>query len=107
VSTLEKAYRMVDIGPNSESKEEVYIHLHISSFSFCFHIWVAACITVLTHYLKQALEFQKFWGEKAELRRFKDGRIAESTGEAFIVSIHFLFYFFIFYEQHNFLILLA
>ncbi|QCD91028.1 U3 small nucleolar RNA-associated protein 22 [Vigna unguiculata] len=48
VSTLEKAYRMVDIGPNSESKEE-------------------------------ALEFQKFWGEKAELRRFKDGRIAEST----------------------------
>ncbi|ESW28940.1 hypothetical protein PHAVU_002G030700 [Phaseolus vulgaris] len=48
VSTLEKAYRMVDIGPNAESKEE-------------------------------ALEFQKFWGEKAELRRFKDGRIAEST----------------------------
>ncbi|XP_068481118.1 U3 small nucleolar RNA-associated protein 22-like isoform X1 [Phaseolus vulgaris] len=54
VSTLEKAYRMVDIGPNAESKEE-------------------------------ALEFQKFWGEKAELRRFKDGRVAESTGEASIV----------------------
>ncbi|XP_068481143.1 U3 small nucleolar RNA-associated protein 22-like isoform X4 [Phaseolus vulgaris] len=32
-----------------------------------------------------ALEFQKFWGEKAELRRFKDGRVAESTGEASIV----------------------
>nr|KYP66767.1 Nucleolar protein 6 [Cajanus cajan] len=48
VSTLEKAFRMVDIGPNAESKEE-------------------------------ALEFRKFWGEKAELRRFKDGRIAEST----------------------------
>ncbi|CAJ1930137.1 unnamed protein product [Sphenostylis stenocarpa] len=52
VSTLEKAYRMVDIGPNAE---------------------------ILTHDLKQALEFRKFWGEKAELRRFKDGRIAEST----------------------------
>ncbi|KAK7307534.1 hypothetical protein VNO77_40695 [Canavalia gladiata] len=48
VSTLEKAFRMVDIGPNAESKEE-------------------------------ALEFRNFWGEKAELRRFKDGRIAEST----------------------------
>ncbi|RDX99089.1 Nucleolar protein 6, partial [Mucuna pruriens] len=48
VSTLEKAFRIVDIGPNAESKEE-------------------------------ALEFRKFWGEKAELRRFKDGRIAEST----------------------------
>ncbi|KAL9276295.1 hypothetical protein ACSQ67_026154 [Phaseolus vulgaris] len=58
VSTLEKAYRMVDIGPNAE---------------------------MLTHDLKQALEFQKFWGEKAELRRFKDGRVAESTGEASIV----------------------
>jgi len=32
--------------------------------------------------LKQALEFRNFWGEKAELRRFKDGRIAESTGQA-------------------------
>ncbi|KHN41974.1 Nucleolar protein 6 [Glycine soja] len=48
VSSLEKAFRMVDIGPNAESKEE-------------------------------ALEFRKFWGEKADLRRFKDGRIAEST----------------------------
>ncbi|KAK4262169.1 hypothetical protein QN277_027756 [Acacia crassicarpa] len=48
LSNLEKAFRMVDIGPNAENKEE-------------------------------ALEFRKFWGEKAELRRFKDGRIAEST----------------------------
>ncbi|XP_019423401.1 PREDICTED: nucleolar protein 6 isoform X2 [Lupinus angustifolius] len=48
VSNLEKAFRMVDIGPSAESKEE-------------------------------ALQFRKFWGEKAELRRFKDGRIAEST----------------------------
>lgn len=48
VSDLEKAFRMVDIGPNAESKEE-------------------------------ALEFRKFWGEKSELRRFKDSRIAEST----------------------------
>ncbi|MED6145906.1 hypothetical protein PIB30_029504 [Stylosanthes scabra] len=48
VSTLEKAFRIVDIGPNSESKDE-------------------------------ALDFRKFWGDKAELRRFKDGRIAEST----------------------------
>ncbi|XP_004512044.1 uncharacterized protein [Cicer arietinum] len=48
VSNLEKAFRMVDIGPNAESKDE-------------------------------ALEFRKFWGEKAELRRFKDSRIAEST----------------------------
>ncbi|KAM0126161.1 hypothetical protein ACHAP3_009398 [Botrytis cinerea] len=27
---------------------------------------------------KKALKFQKFWGEKAELRRFKDGSILES-----------------------------
>ncbi|KOM55884.1 hypothetical protein LR48_Vigan10g177600 [Vigna angularis] len=75
---------MVDIGPNAESKEQVYIHLLISFFSFCFHIWVVACIVVLTHYLKQALEFQKFWGKKAELRRFEDGRIAESTDAWFV-----------------------
>jgi len=28
----------------------------------------------------KAIEFRRFWGEKAELRRFKDGNIAESTG---------------------------
>ncbi|KAF3447128.1 hypothetical protein FNV43_RR12308 [Rhamnella rubrinervis] len=48
LSSLEKAFRLVDIGPNAEIKEE-------------------------------SLKFRKFWGEKAELRRFKDGRIAEST----------------------------
>ncbi|KDP42811.1 hypothetical protein JCGZ_23753 [Jatropha curcas] len=48
VSSLEKAYRVVDIGPEAENKEE-------------------------------ALKFRKFWGEKAELRRFRDGKIAEST----------------------------
>ncbi|KAH9711398.1 nucleolar protein [Citrus sinensis] len=48
VSSLEKLFRIVDIGPNAEKKEE-------------------------------ALRFRKFWGEKAELRRFKDGTIAEST----------------------------
>jgi len=79
---------MVDIGPNAESKEEVYIVLLIPTF-FCFHIWVAEFNTVLTHDLKQALEFRKFWGEKSELRRFKDGRIAESTGEAYTLIIHF------------------
>uniref|UniRef100_A0A7N2KYS5 Uncharacterized protein n=1 Tax=Quercus lobata TaxID=97700 RepID=A0A7N2KYS5_QUELO len=48
VSSMENAFRVVDIGPNAENKEE-------------------------------ALKFRKFWGEKAELRRFKDGTIAEST----------------------------
>ncbi|XP_028775663.1 nucleolar protein 6 isoform X2 [Neltuma alba] len=48
VSNVEKAFRMIDIGPNAGNSEEVQ-------------------------------EFRKFWGEKAELRRFKDGRIAEST----------------------------
>ncbi|XP_059457350.1 uncharacterized protein LOC132187164 [Corylus avellana] len=48
VSSLEKAFRVVDIGPNPENKEE-------------------------------ALKFRRFWGDKAELRRFKDGTIAEST----------------------------
>ncbi|KAG8659917.1 nucleolar protein 6 isoform X2 [Manihot esculenta] len=48
VSSLEKAFRVVDIGPDAENKEE-------------------------------ALKFRKFWGEKAELRRFRDGKIAEST----------------------------
>ncbi|KAL0008129.1 hypothetical protein SO802_009631 [Lithocarpus litseifolius] len=48
VSSMKNAFRVVDIGPNAENKEE-------------------------------ALKFRKFWGEKAELRRFKDGTIAEST----------------------------
>ncbi|XWS45420.1 hypothetical protein CRYUN_Cryun15aG0135300 [Craigia yunnanensis] len=48
VSSVEKAFRIVDIGPNAEKKDE-------------------------------ALIFRKFWGEKAELRRFQDGKIAEST----------------------------
>ncbi|XAR73269.1 hypothetical protein NMG60_11007182 [Bertholletia excelsa] len=48
VSTLEKAFRVVDIGPNADNKYE-------------------------------ALIFRKFWGPRAELRRFKDGKIAEST----------------------------
>uniref|UniRef100_A0A0E0RE94 Uncharacterized protein n=1 Tax=Oryza rufipogon TaxID=4529 RepID=A0A0E0RE94_ORYRU len=29
--------------------------------------------------IMDAIKFRKFWGEKAELRRFKDGTIAEST----------------------------
>uniref|UniRef100_A0A7N0T892 Nucleolar protein 6 n=1 Tax=Kalanchoe fedtschenkoi TaxID=63787 RepID=A0A7N0T892_KALFE len=45
---VEEAFRLVDIGPNADNKEE-------------------------------AIMFRKFWGEKAELRRFKDGRIAESV----------------------------
>ncbi|GMN52485.1 hypothetical protein TIFTF001_021616 [Ficus carica] len=48
MNSLDKAFRVVDIGPNPENKDE-------------------------------ALKFRKFWGEKAELRRFKDGRIAESV----------------------------
>ncbi|KAL4197282.1 hypothetical protein AMTRI_Chr04g187510 [Amborella trichopoda] len=48
VSSLEKAFRMVDVGPSADNKEE-------------------------------AVKFRKFWGQKAELRRFKDGRISEST----------------------------
>lgn len=48
INSLEKAFRVVDIGPNPENKDE-------------------------------ALKFRKFWGEIAELRRFKDGRIAESV----------------------------
>ncbi|XP_010254816.1 PREDICTED: nucleolar protein 6 isoform X2 [Nelumbo nucifera] len=47
-SSFDKSFRVVDIGPNAENKEEV--------------LW-----------------FRRFWGEKAELRRFKDGTIAEST----------------------------
>ncbi|CAN6335656.1 unnamed protein product [Urochloa humidicola] len=47
-SSLEKSFRLVDIGPNPENRSE-------------------------------AIKFRKFWGEKAELRRFKDGNIAEST----------------------------
>ncbi|XP_038874530.1 nucleolar protein 6 [Benincasa hispida] len=48
ISSVEKAFRVVDIGPDADNKED-------------------------------ALKFRRFWGEKAELRRFKDGRIAEST----------------------------
>ncbi|XP_009347539.2 nucleolar protein 6 isoform X1 [Pyrus x bretschneideri] len=48
VSSIEKAFRLVDIGPDADNKAE-------------------------------ALKFRKFWGEKSELRRFKDGKIAEST----------------------------
>ncbi|VVB10024.1 unnamed protein product [Arabis nemorensis] len=48
ISSIEKAFRTVDIGPDAENKLE-------------------------------ALKFRRFWGNKSELRRFKDGRIAEST----------------------------
>ncbi|KAG0487178.1 hypothetical protein HPP92_009273 [Vanilla planifolia] len=48
LSSQEKSFRFVDIGPHVENNEE-------------------------------AANFRKFWGEKAELRRFKDGTIAEST----------------------------
>lgn len=48
ISAQEKSFRVVDVGPSPENKEEV-------------------------------IEFRKFWGEKAELRRFRDGTIAEST----------------------------
>uniref|UniRef100_A0A0E0BPH4 Uncharacterized protein n=1 Tax=Oryza glumipatula TaxID=40148 RepID=A0A0E0BPH4_9ORYZ len=48
LSSLEKSFCLVDIGPNPENRDE-------------------------------AIKFRKFWGEKAELRRFKDGTIAEST----------------------------
>uniref|UniRef100_A0A0E0F9V8 Nucleolar protein 6 n=1 Tax=Oryza meridionalis TaxID=40149 RepID=A0A0E0F9V8_9ORYZ len=47
-TSLEKSFRLVDIGPDPENRDE-------------------------------AIKFRKFWGEKAELRRFKDGTIAEST----------------------------
>lgn len=47
-SSQEKSFRVVDVGPNADDKEE-------------------------------ATKFRKFWGEKSELRRFKDGKIAEST----------------------------
>ncbi|PKU81278.1 nucleolar protein 6 [Dendrobium catenatum] len=48
LSSEEKCFRLVDIGPHAENNEE-------------------------------AAKFRKFWGDKAELRRFRDGTIAEST----------------------------
>lgn len=36
VSNLEKAYRMVDIGPNAESKEEVHSFVHVHSVFLVF-----------------------------------------------------------------------
>lgn len=48
LSSYEKCFRIVDIGPHTENNEEV-------------------------------AKYRKFWGEKAELRRFRDGTIAEST----------------------------
>ncbi|KAL9273669.1 Pyridine nucleotide-disulfide oxidoreductase domain-containing protein [Drosera capensis] len=48
LDSVDKALRVVDIGPDADKREE-------------------------------AVRYRKFWGEKAELRRFTDGRIAEST----------------------------
>lgn len=48
LSSHEKSFRIVDVGPSADNKED-------------------------------AVKFRKFWGEKAELRRFRDGTIAEST----------------------------
>ncbi|KAH0855123.1 hypothetical protein HID58_020473 [Brassica napus] len=48
IRSTENAFRMVDIGPDADNKEEV-------------------------------LKFRKFWGDKSELRRLEDGRIAECT----------------------------
>ncbi|KAG6473342.1 hypothetical protein ZIOFF_067257 [Zingiber officinale] len=68
ISSQENSFRVVDIGPNPENKEEAI------SFIFFFSE------------LNSAMKFRKFWGEKAELRRFKDGAIAESTGGLFYGS---------------------
>ncbi|KAH0855124.1 hypothetical protein HID58_020474 [Brassica napus] len=48
IRSTENAFRMVDIGPDADNKEEV-------------------------------LKFRKFGGDKSELRRLEDGRIAECT----------------------------
>ncbi|XP_024527195.1 nucleolar protein 6 isoform X1 [Selaginella moellendorffii] len=49
LNDIENAYRMVDVGPSADKKEE-------------------------------SAKFRSFWGKKAELRRFKDGTIAEAVG---------------------------
>lgn len=41
VSTLEKAFRVVDIGPNAESKEEVCSFVLVHSVFFFLQICVA------------------------------------------------------------------
>ncbi|KAH9309820.1 hypothetical protein KI387_037731, partial [Taxus chinensis] len=48
VSNFEKAFRMADVGPSADNKDE-------------------------------SVKFRSFWGDKAQLRRFKDGRIAETA----------------------------
>lgn len=48
VSNYEKAFRMADVGPSADNKDE-------------------------------SVKFRNFWGDKAQLRRFKDGTIAETA----------------------------
>ncbi|GLJ36464.1 hypothetical protein SUGI_0732270 [Cryptomeria japonica] len=48
VSNFEKAFRMADVGPSADNKDE-------------------------------SVKFRNFWGDKAQLRRFKDGTIAETA----------------------------
>lgn len=56
-------------------------NVSIEYFIFCkYHDYSS-------HIDQQALKFRKFWGEKAELRQFKDGKIAESTGNAAIYAL--------------------
>ena len=33
----------------------------------------------MIYFFRQAEEFRKFWGEKSELRRFKDGNVCETV----------------------------
>lgn len=43
----------------------------------------------------KAIKFRKFWGEKAELRRFKDGTIAESTGIVVLYIYNIIIHYFL------------
>ncbi|KAF3441314.1 hypothetical protein FNV43_RR15227 [Rhamnella rubrinervis] len=58
------------------NSEPLLIGVSLSSLEIAFSV---VDIGPNAEYKEQALKFRKFWGEKAELRRFKDGKIAEST----------------------------
>lgn len=67
---------MTVVGPSPEERDKVQVYLIDYPVNFC-----SLCFThtycMISH---QALEFRKFWGDKASLRQFRDSKIAEVAG---------------------------
>lgn len=76
VKSAELAFKMTVIGPSPEERDKVQVYL----IDYPVNFWFSLLYSFILVTFHQALEFRKFWGEKATLRQFRDSRIAEVAG---------------------------